>query len=162
MNIPFLMNLPSKSELIDQNFNFIVDALFGFSFTGRRFAQVGELSLKILNFLNCSGEIRPPFDEVIDKLKNCKIPICSIDIPSGWEVESLSNENGLKPEMLISLTAPKLCAKNFKGKYHYLAGRFVPENLQDKYKLNLPKYPNSAPCVIIEKRKDKEEPKTSY
>lgn len=139
MNIPFLMNLPAKSELIDQNFNLIVDALFGFSF---------------------SGEIRPPFDDIIDKLKHCKTPICSVDIPSGWEVESESNENGLKPEMLISLTAPKLCAKQFKGKYHYLAGRFIPENLQDKYKLNLPKYPNSAPCVLLEKKKDKDEMKS--
>lgn len=28
------MNLPAKGELIDQNFNLIVDAIFGFSFSG--------------------------------------------------------------------------------------------------------------------------------
>ncbi len=33
----------------------------------------------------------------------------------------------LHAEMLISLTAPKLCAHYFKGKYHVLGGRFVPE-----------------------------------
>lgn len=94
------------------------------------------------------GEVRPPFDEIIDKLKNFKTPICSIDVPSGWNVES-GNEEGIKPEMLISLTAPKICAKHFNGKYHYLGGRFIPEALKDKYMLRLPKYPGSAPFVLI-------------
>lgn len=34
--------------------------------------------------------------------------------------------DGLRPEMLISLTAPKLGAKHFQGKHHYIGGRFVP------------------------------------
>ena len=43
---------------------------------------------------------------------------------------STGNEsgNGLEPQMLISLTAPKVCAKYFTGidKSHYVGGRFVP------------------------------------
>jgi hypothetical protein len=35
------------------------------------------------------------------------------------------NGDGIKPDMLISLTAPKLCAKQFHGT-HYVGGRFVP------------------------------------
>jgi hypothetical protein len=35
------------------------------------------------------------------------------------------NGDGIKPDMLISLTAPKLCAKQFHGT-HYIGGRFVP------------------------------------
>lgn len=35
------------------------------------------------------------------------------------------NNHGLTPSMLISLTAPKLCANYFNGK-HFLGGRFVP------------------------------------
>lgn len=74
----------------------------------------------------------------------------SIDIPSGWNVEQGEPEDGgIKPEMLISLTAPKLCAKQFTGKYHYLGGRFVPPKLQEKYELNLPEYPGTDCCLLL-------------
>ena len=33
---------------------------------------------------------------------------------------------GLRPEMLVSLTAPKRGARFFQGPFHYLGGRFVP------------------------------------
>jgi len=32
----------------------------------------------------------------------------------------------LRPDMLVSLTAPKKGAQGFEGKFHYLGGRFVP------------------------------------
>ena len=45
---------------------------------------------------------------------------------TGWDVEQGDvNGDGIKPDMLISLTAPKLCAKQFHGT-HYIGGRFVP------------------------------------
>lgn len=94
------------------------------------------------------GEIRPPFKDIIERLKNVKLPICSIDVPSGWDIEH-GCADGLQPETLISLTAPKLCARHFKGKHHYLAGRFVPQSLEEKYELNLPEYPGSDPIVLI-------------
>lgn len=56
------------------------------------------------------------------------------------------NPDGLQPDMLISLTAPKQSAIHFSGRYHYLGGRFVPMALQKKYKLNLPDYPDTD-CV---------------
>lgn len=45
------------------------------------------------------------------------MPIASVDIPSGWHVEMgpPTDSPALAPDMLISLTAPKLCAKQFKG-----------------------------------------------
>ena len=64
----------------------------------------------------------------------------------GWEIET-GNENGLKPDMLISLAAPKMCAKLFKGKHHYLGGRFIPKTLDQKYGLNLPVYPGTD-CIV--------------
>jgi NAD(P)H-hydrate epimerase len=67
----------------------------------------------------------------------------------GWDVENGYSEGMIQPEFLISLTAPKMGSKNFKGKYHYLGGRFVPIALQEKYKLNLPDYPDQDPCVLI-------------
>jgi len=120
-DIPILKNGEiEKNPTITQNYDIIVDALFGFSY-------------------------KPPterdFIYIIDMLKNATIPICSIDIPSGWDVESgPPAEGGIKPEMLISLTAPKICASKFKGKFHYLGGRFVPKKLELEHDLNLPKY----------------------
>ena len=65
---------------------------------------------------------------------------------AGWDIES-GDDDGLKPDLLISLTAPKMCAKLFKGKHHYLGGRFVPKTLEQKYDLNLPPYP-ATDCVV--------------
>ena len=48
---------------------------------------------------------------------------------------------------LISLRAPKLCARFFKGDFHWLGGRFVPESLARKYSLNLPEYPGTD-CIV--------------
>jgi len=79
------------------------------------------------------------------------IPIIAVDIPSGWDVEKGPNENDkslyFMPDMLVSLTAPKLCAKFFKGPHHVLGGRFVPNKLAKKYSLNLPEYPGTD-CIV--------------
>ncbi|CAA2997793.1 pyridoxine pyridoxamine 5 -phosphate oxidase 1, chloroplastic-like [Olea europaea subsp. europaea] len=137
--IPFL----SVEELpvdLSSNFDILLDAMFGFSF---------------------HGTPRPPFDDMIQRLvalgnpnqKHQKSPvIVSVDIPSGWHVEEgdLSGE-GIKPDMLVSLTAPKLCAKKFSGPHHFLGGRFVPPPIADKFKLNLPAYPGTSMCVRIGK-----------
>ncbi|KFO55362.1 NAD(P)H-hydrate epimerase, partial [Corvus brachyrhynchos] len=65
---------------------------------------------------------------------------------SCWDVEK-GKADGLQPDMLISLTAPKKAAMHFTGRYHFLGGRFVPPALQEKYALNLPAYP-STDCVL--------------
>ena len=60
----------------------------------------------------------------------------------GWDVEKGDiNDLKLNPDFLISLTAPKLCSTSFKGRFHYLGGRFVPRPLSEKYHLQLPAYP---------------------
>lgn len=64
---------------------------------------------------------------------------------SGWDVEEAS-QDGINPDVLISLTAPKKCAVSFSGK-HFLAGRFLPYDIQKKYELNLPDYPGTD-CLI--------------
>lgn len=61
-----LDSLPT-SEFIESNFDFIVDAIFGYSF---------------------SGAIRAPFDSIILQLAKSKIPVISLDVPSGWDVEN--------------------------------------------------------------------------
>lgn len=59
-------------------------------------------------------------------LNASRLPIVSVDIPSGWNVESGNDLGvGLLPQVLISLTAPKEGVKDFTGR-HFLGGRFVP------------------------------------
>jgi len=65
---------------------------------------------------------------------------------AGWDVEK-GRADGLRPDMLISLTAPKKAAAHFSGRYHFLGGRFVPAALEEKYGLNLPPYPGTE-CVL--------------
>lgn len=55
--------------------------------------------------------------------------------------------DGLQPDTLISLTAPKKAASLFRGRYHFLGGRFVPPGLERKYELNLPQY-RGIDCVL--------------
>ena len=66
----------------------------------------------------------------------------NMTLPSGWDVEK-GDVHGLnlKPDFLISLTAPKMCSQHFHGRFHYLGGRFVPRPLTEKYNLQLPTYP---------------------
>ncbi|KRT79916.1 hypothetical protein AMK59_6776, partial [Oryctes borbonicus] len=84
MDISILDQLPKENEY--NNYGLIVDALFGFSF---------------------KPPVRADFVPVMEFMKCSKIPVISIDIPSGWHVEKGEpEEGGIKPEMLISLTAP--------------------------------------------------------
>eukprot|EP00924_Labyrinthula_sp_SR-Ha-C_P001033 maker-scaffold_7-snap-gene-11.52-mRNA-1 protein AED:0.01 eAED:0.01 QI:235/1/1/1/1/1/2/890/245 len=133
LSIPVLKELPNAEFL--NEFDVILDGIFGFSFK--------------------PGNIREPFGEIIEALLNTSVPIASIDIPSGWDVEQGDQnlevcERYLQPEFLISLTAPKECAKYFKGPHHYLGGRFVPPFIVEKYGLgNLPKYPGTQQFLKI-------------
>uniref|UniRef100_A0A915KDL8 NAD(P)H-hydrate epimerase n=1 Tax=Romanomermis culicivorax TaxID=13658 RepID=A0A915KDL8_ROMCU len=116
-----------NSNFMNDNYDLIVDAIFGFSF---------------------KPPLREPFGRIISELRNVTIPVASIDIPSGWDVEQGPiDDESLNPDLLISLTAPKLCAKYFKGRHHFLGGRFVPKTLADMYELNLPDYP-STECIL--------------
>ncbi|GMH45062.1 hypothetical protein BSKO_13019 [Bryopsis sp. KO-2023] len=132
LGIDFVLVEDLQGVPLRESFDVIVDSIFGFSF---------------------QGDPRPPFDVILEMLKPSArpCPIVSVDIPSGWQVETGDEKgDGLQPEMLVSLTAPKLCAKHFTGPHHYLGGRFVPQAIKTKYNLNLPSYPFSSQCVKIE------------
>ena len=126
MDIPFLDSCPDV--LTVKKFRLIADGLFGFSF---------------------KPPVRDTFKDVMNLLTETDIKIVSIDIPSGWNVETgPEGDKFISPFMLISLTAPKLCAKHFKG-IHYLGGRFVPNRLAQKYQLNLPLYSGTETCMKL-------------
>lgn len=124
MEIPFVN--PTLEDL-NNKYNLIVDAIFGFSY---------------------KPPPRKEFAQILENLEKTVTPIASIDIPSGWNVETgIPDTGGIKPDILISLTAPKLCARTFTGKCHYLGGRFIPPSLETKYNLQLPKYIGSN-CFV--------------
>lgn len=102
----------------------LVDALFGFSF---------------------KPPVRSPFDEVLKSMIQSDKPVLSVDIPSSWHVEEGPPKKGdlgseFMPEYLISLTAPKPCVQWYKGKKHFVGGRFLGKEMAGKYGLDVPKY----------------------
>jgi len=143
-NVPVIDTLPNDLS----SYDVIVDAIFGYSFT---------------------GEVRAPFDNVLKQLKTTTVPIVAVDIPSGWNVETGNSAGvGLEPAVLISLTAPKLCAKHFKGvcmiiilwklqqvitffvvQIHVLGGRFVPSSIAEQFELNLPQYTGIESVIVL-------------
>lgn len=69
---------------------------------------------------------------------------------TGWHVEEGDTSGKrLKPDTLISLTAPKKCVTHFTGKNHYLGMRLVPQSLAVKYNLQLPSYKGTAQFIKL-------------
>jgi len=102
-----------------QDCDLIIDALFGFSF---------------------SGKAREPYLSLINAMRDSPVPTLSVDVPSGWDVDAGDiDASGFYPDALISLTVPKLCAQGFRGQ-HYVGGRFITPELARTYALQAPQY----------------------
>lgn len=88
MGIEILDSCPDTVSVM--SYQLIADALFGFSF---------------------KPPIRDTFLDVMNLMVETKVPIASVDIPSGWDVENGPSDDGksISPYLLISLT----------GKIHY-------------------------------------------
>lgn len=56
--------------MIDEVYNLVVDAIFGFSF---------------------KGAVREPFGDILSQLKKITVPIASVDIPSGENTHTHHN-----------------------------------------------------------------------
>jgi NAD(P)H-hydrate epimerase len=118
VDIPIFDDMPEADEL--SSFDAIVDAIFGFSF---------------------QGAPREPFASIMTQLQEAQtssnIPVISVDVPSGWNVDQGDVANtGFVPQVLVSLTTPKECAKGFSGR-HFVGGRFLPPKLAEKYKVQV-------------------------
>ncbi|PVI05373.1 apolipo protein A-I binding protein-like protein [Periconia macrospinosa] len=118
LKVPFTSDFRTALQSTDH----IVDAIFGFSF---------------------SGEVREPFPGVIEALRETKVPVLAVDAPSSWNIEEGPPKDGpgkgFMPEALISLTAPKPLVKWFEGR-HFVGGRFLSKEMAEKYGLDVPKY----------------------
>ncbi|EKM49606.1 uncharacterized protein PHACADRAFT_265146 [Phanerochaete carnosa HHB-10118-sp] len=130
MHIPILAPSADVSPLRDAlaRSDVVLDAIFGFSF---------------------KPPVRAPFDDALKLITDSKLPIVSVDIPSGWDVEKGNEADvGLNPDVLISLTAPKEGARKFQGR-HFLGGRFVTKAMAEKFNLDLPEYPGFDQIVQL-------------
>lgn len=121
LKIPFENDKPFKQ--LAGNTDFIIDSLFGFSF---------------------KPPVRDPFNEAIQVLEETKIPVLAVDTPSSWHVEDGPQSEGVgskyMPDYLISLTAAKPNVDHFKGKKHFIGGRFLSQDVAGKYGLDVPDY----------------------
>nr|XP_012596879.1 yjeF N-terminal domain-containing protein 3 isoform X2 [Microcebus murinus] len=127
MDIPFLSYLPTEVQLINEAYGLVVDAVLGPGVE--------------------PGEVGGPCTRALATLKLLSIPLVSLDIPSGWDAETGGDaEDGLRPDVLVSLAAPKRCAGRFSGRHHFVAGRFVPDDVRRKFALRLPGY-TGTDCV---------------
>ena len=120
LKIPFTDDFNGELKKSD----LIVDSLFGFSF---------------------KPPVRAPFDEVIHAMITSHVPVLAVDIPSCWDVEGGPPEKGevgseFMPEYLISLTAAKPCVSHFKGKRHFIGGRFMSQEFAQKFGLDVPDF----------------------
>jgi NAD(P)H-hydrate epimerase len=96
--------------------------------------------------------VREPFPSVIKALAESKVPVLAVDAPSSWNIEDGPPSNGpgkeYNPDALISLTAPKPLVKWFKGR-HFVGGRFVSEEIAEKYGFDIPPYKGSDQVVEV-------------
>ena len=122
VDIPFLQDLPEPETIADE-YEFIVDAIYGYTF---------------------EPPVRPATRAIIDKIINSKLPICSIDIPSGWNMDIGCVKSGPNPDVLISIILPKHCLCGIEPVQHYLVGRILPPEIKQKYELNLPEFPGHS------------------
>ena len=129
-DVPVVLSMPGAYGV-----DLVVDCVFGFNF---------------------KGTPRAPWDVVLKQLVNPEFfgekPIVSVDVPLGWDVNRGPKDDGetpvLKPDMLVSLTAPKGCAIHHKGT-HYLGGRFIPYRMNIKYQLGLFNAPYQDTSTIV-------------
>jgi len=118
LDVPFTTDFTAALKETDH----IVDAIFGFSF---------------------SGEVREPFGTIIQALQETSVPVTSVDAPSSWNIEEGPPKSGpgssFNPANLVSLTAPKPLVKWFKGR-HFIGGRFITPEVAKKYNIDFPPY----------------------
>ena len=127
LGIPVLDAMPPGA---DEAHHMLLDCVFGFSFK--------------------PGSLRAPFDAILPAMAASTLPLVSVDVPSGWDVDSgpAGGADDLRPAVLISLTAPKACAAHFDGR-HYLGGRFVPPAILEKYGFTQPAFSGAEQFVRL-------------
>ena len=138
LGVPFVdaaaLTTPDAEERgLKKSCDVVLDGVFGFSF---------------------AGSPRAPFDALLELLTPAHDPppIVAIDVPSGWSVDegdTSPGKSGVRPDVLVSLTAPKLGSKTFEGAHHFVGGRFLPPKLAAEFGLAPPEYQGANQCARV-------------
>jgi hydroxyethylthiazole kinase-like uncharacterized protein yjeF len=108
----------------------LIDAVFGFSFR---------------------PPLRPPFGGLIEEMGR-RPNVVSVDVPSGWDIDAGPTHDAgvaLHPDVLISLTLPKRCARSFSGGSHYLGKVFLPQAVAEARGLARPAFAGAQQIVRL-------------
>lgn len=118
-------------------FDVMVDALLGVGFDG--------------------GDIHQKYWGVFDTLVSTDLPLISVDVPSGWDLTlgprqiDLTADTFVKPDVLVSLGIPKLCAKKFAGDFHFIAcPQLIPKYWFKEKHISLPHFAPGSNSVLFE------------
>lgn len=98
-------------EAMQKQYDVGIDAIYGFGFR----APLREDVAKILHYM----------------MTKCRT-VVSIDVPTGWIVDDSNKDPDriLNPNILVSMTAPKLCAKSIDPNcVHIIIKEFIPKSL---------------------------------
>jgi NAD(P)H-hydrate epimerase len=120
---PVVFYPKQTSVLLYQNLKMILLNL-GIEFVDEINLELYDLVIDGFLGYSFKGPLREPLKSHIDLLKTARIPLLSIDVPSGWDIDKGPNPGDLNPDFVFSLTAPKQCLKGFKGR-HFIGGTFV-------------------------------------
>lgn len=116
-------------------FQVVVDALLCFGFDGE--------------------DIRPQYWPIFEMLISTTLPVVSIDIPSGWDLSlgprqvDRTADTFIKPHLIVSLGAPILATKLFKGPFHYIASCNVPHLYFTEHSISIPAFPAQRSAVLF-------------
>ena len=121
LGIPVFASLEDAPPL--RSFHCALDAILGFS---------------------SALPLRAPFAALVEALQASGLPALSVDVPTGWAVDSdaAPPQGALQPCALLSLTAPKPCAAAFArhgagSRRHYLGlAGIVPPDMAARYGLD--------------------------
>ncbi|ELK19225.1 YjeF N-terminal domain-containing protein 3 [Pteropus alecto] len=111
--------------------------------------QCEKIDIPFLSFLPTEVQlINDAYGLVVDAVLGPGVEPCEVGVPcTRWDAETGGDtEDGLRPDVLVSLAAPKRCAGRFSGRHHFVAGRFVPDDVRRKFALRLPGY-TGTDCV---------------
>lgn len=120
---------------LDFYFDVVVDGLLGVGFDG--------------------GDIRVQYWDIFELLVKTELPILSIDMPSGWDLDSgprsvdVSANTFVQPEVLVSLGVAKDGAKMFAGAFHFLGGRHLPPGWADANDVELPAFRDDGTSAVL-------------
>ena len=140
---------------LDYYYDALIDAIVGVDLDVQGVSQQTVAASQMPADAPPMALLGTPYDETIDRLAQSYLPLLSLDVPSGWDTTrgpllgDLRIGRALKPEVLVSVLAPKRCLRSFGGNYWYLVGNVVPEPVGERLDLRLPAFPTSKDCVLM-------------